>query len=221
MVMVVPNEVPGTGRSSSKQMFAEATTGNRRLTSSAGRLDGGAPTANYLFQLLDNNFTGELPQAFKRIDAIADAEQQVAILAAVNSQGAPALAKLFLEGDKHTQAVSMFTTAVLASEVLSSKQKTELLMARLPEPFAIRGFLTALGGGQTKVLTTFMQLVLHSPALSPEEKYRLLEMKATHDTDFLKDAIADGLGNTVIAYKEALARSPLSQQMISDMQTHG
>ena len=234
MVMVVPDDLQVTDSSLLKPRIVSETIGNRRLTSGSVRsaqaisADGERPngmpssdiSANRLFQLLDNDFAGELPQAFEQIHVIADVEQQVAILAAVNSQGVPALAKLFVEGDSRTQAVSLFTTAVLSSDALSSRQKTKLLAAQFPEPFAIRGFLAALGGGQTQVLTTFMRLILDSPALSPQEKYSLLEVRATTDTDFLKDLINDGHGNAVIAYKEALARSSLSAQMIRDMQTH-
>ena len=234
MVMVVPDEGAAIGSSSSTPRLASEATGKRQLTSGPERLEHavGAGTeganvaplpdisANHLFQLLDNNFIGDLPQAFKQIDAMPDVEQQVAVLAAVNSQGVPALAKLFVGGDDNTQAVSMFATAVLSSEVLSSSQKTELLMARLPEPVATRGFLVALVYGQTEVVTAFMHLVLNSPALSPEEKCSLLEARATGDLDFLNGTIDRGHGNTVIAYQEALARSTLSPQMIRDMQTH-
>lgn len=126
-------------------------------------------SANYMWHVLVNSLIDKFPAAFGAVARIPDAKRQYHLLAAVSSKGGAAFAYVLEAGD--TRGVTAFTRCVLASEILSSNQKTQLLSPRRAD--GILGISKALKNRRMETVTAFRTLVLESNALSQNQKHSI------------------------------------------------
>ena len=148
------------------------------LSGSGKKPDAGLVLGNYLYHVMREGFSGEVPSTLEAISKTSDSEKQVAILTKARSNGIPTLEIAMTLG--YEQSVAAYTSGVLAMDTLSGEQKATVLSQRSKgrKPLASTGFQGALALDQTGVVHAFTRIVLASDALSPDQKCHVLNVKA-------------------------------------------
>ena len=130
--------------------------------------------SNYVYHIVMEGFSGELPHVFAEISKMPDVDMQVKALSKPSNGRVPFLATLTVLGYEHT--VAAYTSGVLALETLSGDQKTSILSQRSTyrRRKKMTGLQIALAADKPNAVGRFTRLVLASQLLTTDQKCRIL-----------------------------------------------